>query len=234
MGLSLPVPCYSQVSRRAQRLGKILKRLVSPGKRTIVFDSTGLKVYGEGEWKVRIHGTGKRRTWKKLHIGLDHATQEIVMCELTDRDGGDAATAVSMLDGMDDVIVEVLGDGAYDSGELRAVVEDLNAEFTVPPPKHASYKGARNGWERKRDSTLAEIQGLGGDADARSLWKKLRGYHRRSLVETTMYRIKQIFGGGLKARCTPNQIVEVKCKCLILNMMSRLGLPQGEWIETAV
>src|SRR5690606_5642925 len=71
MDVNLPVPSYSQISRRAKSLHKKIKRLLC-GKNVehIVFDSTGLKVYGEGEWQVRTHGKSKRRSWRKLHIGI--------------------------------------------------------------------------------------------------------------------------------------------------------------------
>jgi hypothetical protein len=233
MGLSLPVPSYSQICRRTKKLGKILKSLRRRRSVDVVFDSTGLKVYGEGEWKVRAHGVGKRRTWKKLHVGIDPATQEILVCDLTDRDGGDAATATRMLDEIGGKLGQVFGDGAYDSGEFREAVEKRNASLLVPPPRNASYKGAQEGWERMRDAALAEIQGLGGDCGARALWKKLTGYHRRSLVETTMYRLKQALGGNLKGRSASTQVVEAHCKCLVLNRMAKLGLPKGEWIEAA-
>lgn len=233
MGLSLPVPCYSQICRRAKKLGKVFKQLRRKGNVDIVFDSTGLKVYGEGEWKVRAHGIGKRRTWKKLHVGIDPTTQEILVCELTDRDGGDAATATKLLDEVDGTLQKVFGDGAYDGGDFREAVAIRGGEVKVPPPKNATYKGAKEGWERLRDAALAEIQGLGGDAAARALWKKLIGYHRRSLVETTMYRLKQILGGNLKSRCDANHAVEVQCKCITLNRMANLGLPNGEWVEVA-
>jgi len=231
MGLSLPVPSYTQICRRTQKLGRVLKRLQRKGKVDVVFDSTGLKVYGEGEWKVRAHGIGKRRTWKKLHVGIDSITQEILVCELTDRDGGDGVTAMKMLDEIDGTLNQVLGDGAYDGRNFREAVEQLGANIIVPPPKNAIYKGAAKGWQRKRDAALAEIQGLGGNDDARALWKKLTGYHRRSLVETTMYRLKQILGGNLKSRCDANQAVESQCKCIILNRMTNLGLPNSEWVN---
>jgi hypothetical protein len=56
-----------------------------------VFDSTGLKVFGEGEWKVRQHGYSKRRTWWKLHLGVDEASGEIIASALTTNDFGDGA-----------------------------------------------------------------------------------------------------------------------------------------------
>lgn len=233
MSLSLPVPSYSQICRRSKKLGKVLKRLHRKGSVDVIFDSTGLKVYGEGEWKVRAHGAGKRRTWKKLHIGIDPTTQEILVCNLTERDGGDAATATAMLDEVDGKLGQVFGDGAYDSGEFREAIERRNASLLAPPPRNATYKAAQEGWERMRDAALAEIQGLGGDDNARALWKKLIGYHRRSLVETAMYRLKQVLGGNLKARSAAGQAVEVQCKCIVLNRMTDLGLPQGEWVAVA-
>ena len=233
MGLSLPVPCYTQICRRAQRLTVDLKKLTRKGPLTVVFDSTGLKVYGEGEWKVRSHGAGKRRTWKKMHLGLNPETQEIISYELTDRDGGDAATAERMLRKLDDKITQVIGDGAYDSKALRKIVHELGADLISPPPKNASYKSASKGWQRKRDADIATIQALGGDSTAKMLWKKLVRYHRRSLVETLMYRLKQILGEKLKSRCSANQAIEAHCKCVILNKMTHLGLPKGSWLEVA-
>lgn len=229
MGLSLSVPCYTQICRRAQKLQKVLKRLPKGGVIDVVFDSTGLKVYGEGEWKVRTHGAGKRRTWKKLHICINPSTQEILMSSLTECKGGDAATATKMIRQLEGDIGKVLGDGAYDDQLLRKEVHGRGGKILVPPPRNATYKGAKDGWERKRDETLAEIEGLGGDGMARAIWKKLNGYHRRSLVETCMYRIKQITGAKLKSRCKANQGIESECKCLVMNRMSTLGLPKGHW-----
>jgi len=108
MNLDLSVPSYTQVSRRAQTLNKQLKRLIS-GKKGghIIFDSTGLKVYGEGEWKVKVHGKSKRRTWRKFHIGIEAETQNILCCELTENNKGDAAVAEKMLDSLPGTIKSV-------------------------------------------------------------------------------------------------------------------------------
>lgn len=99
IGLKLPVPSYSQISRRARSLHKKVSRLTK-GKQAchIIFDSTGFKVHGEGEWKVKVHGKSKHRTWRKFHIGVDAETQDIVCCELTGNDKGDAEVAERMLE----------------------------------------------------------------------------------------------------------------------------------------
>lgn len=79
MSLELELPHYSTLSRRAEDLKVNL--LVSPtrGPRHVVIDSTGVKVYGEGEWKCREHGVSKRRTWRKLHLGIDEQTSPRIL-----------------------------------------------------------------------------------------------------------------------------------------------------------
>ena len=164
---------------------------------------------------------------------IDAETQEIVSYELTGSTGGDAAAAGRMMSRMSG-IKSIRGDGAYDAGSLRKVAYRKGARVIVPPPKNATYKGALDGWERERDASLTEINGLGGGKEGRRLWKKRIEYHPRSLVETAMDRIKTMFGPRLKARSLGSQRTEVHCKCLIINKMNRLGLPIAEWVRAAV
>jgi transposase len=231
MRLSLKVPSYTQISRRASQLNR---RLRTPNRRKpvdIVFDSTGLKIYGEGEWKVRTHGKDKRRKWKKFHVGIDPQTQEVLVFELTDNSSGDAETAEIMLERIRGRLGTISGDGAYDSGKLRDKVLKRGGRNLYPPPKNAKYKGARSGWERERDIMLAEIQGLGGDEEARKLWKKMKGYYRRSLVETTMFRLKRLFGDRLRNRKEENQQAEIFSKILILNKFLEIGKPKNGRVD---
>lgn len=235
MNLKLSVPSHTQISRRAKTLHKRIKRLLNGKKNcNIVFDSTGLKVYGEGEWKVRVHGKTKRRTWRKLHIGIEADTQDIVCCELTGNDEGDAEVGERMLGKMKGRIKSFRADGAYDSNRLRKKVHEKGGRCLIPPPRNAAYKGALCGWEKERDESIAAIVGFGGGEQGRKLWKIFSGYHYRSLVETSMYRIKKLFGEGLKARNIEAQQSESICKCLVINRMNKLGLPSGEWLLKAV
>ena len=105
----------------------------------------------------------------------------------------------------------------------------------VPPPRDAAYKGTTEEiWEKERDGAIAAIHGFGGDDMGRRLWKICSGYHERSLVETTMFRIKRMLGGRLKARSIGSQKTEAICKCMIINKMNKLGMPRFEWsIEAA-
>lgn len=235
MKLDLPVPSYSQISRRAKSLHKRINRLTQGKKaRHIIFDSTGLKVYGEGEWKVKVHGKGKRRTWRKLHIGIDAETQEVMCCELTENSKGDAEIAERMLGNLPCKIKSARGDGAYDAARFRKKVHEKGGVCITPPPRGAAYKGIIEPvWEKERDDAIAAIHGFGGDDIGRKLWKVCSGYHERSLAETAMFRIKKIFGGSLKARSMGAQKTEAICKCMVINKMNELCMPKFEWIFEA-
>ena len=139
----------------------------------------------------------------------------------------------TMLSKIPGQLKSVRGDGAYDGSSLRKEAYSKGAKMIVPPPRNAVYKGIADGWERERDASLAEIEGLGGDEEGRKLWKKLTGYHRRSLVETAMFRVKKMIGNGLKARSLEAQSTEAHCKCLVINKMNTLGLPEGHWVSEA-
>ena len=235
MGLNLPVASYSQISRRAKSLYKRMNRLTQ-GKKTrhIIFDSTGLKVHGEGEWKVKVHGKNKRRTWRKFHIGIDAETQDILCCELTGNDKGDAEMAEQMLGKLPGRVESARGDGAYDASRFRKKVHDKGGICIVPPPRDATYKGTvEAGWEKERDEAIAAIHGFGGGDTGRRLWKMCSGYHERSLAETAMFRIKKMIGGGLKARLIGSQKTEAICKCMVINKMNKLGMPKFEWMFKA-
>lgn len=115
MKLTLPILDYSTVSRRQGALQVRLPVGSGSRPRHIVIDATGLKVYGAGEWHVRKHRVGGRRTWRKLHLGIDEATKEIVAVDLTESRVHDSQQVSSLLEQMPDPIGQVSGDGAYDT-----------------------------------------------------------------------------------------------------------------------
>src|SRR5207253_4194583 len=84
MKLSLPLPHFTTLATRARQLGKHFKTLSIKQPKDLVFDSSGFKIYGEGEWKVRQHGKQKRRRWKKFHIAICPDSHEIVLAEVTE------------------------------------------------------------------------------------------------------------------------------------------------------
>jgi len=217
--LDLPAPHYSTLSRRAARLQVTLPRL-KPGPLHLVVDSTGVKVYGEGEWKMRLHGKEKRRTWRKLHLMIEHTTHEVVSLSITDKDVLDRAQVPSLLKTVEGEIREVLGDGAYDFEVCHAAIHKRGARAVIPPKKGARLRGTSH--FKDRDEAVCRLREVGKDQ-----WKKEAGYHRRSLVETAMMRIKTLFSQRLKAREWRRQETELRIRCAAMNRMTALGMPQS-------
>jgi hypothetical protein len=225
MKIDLPVPDDSTLSKRSQELKVKLPKKTSQSL-NIVMDSTGLKIYGEGEWKVRMHGVSKRRTWLKLHIGANPQGGEIQAVLLTKNNVSDDQAVEKLLDQIESTILDIAADGAYDK---RKVYDSLNAHspdvnILIPPRKNARiWKHGNTKAERlKRDENLRSIR-----KDGRKEWKKNSGYHVRSLAETTMFRLKTIFGGELSARLLETQTTQALVRCAALNKMTHLGMPQS-------
>jgi IS5 family transposase len=236
LDITLKIPSYTQICRRAKFLGKTLKKLSSRRPHDIVFDSTGLKVYGEGEWQVKQHGTSKRRTWRKLHLGVDPDSKEIIVAEVTSNSigSGDSQIGKKLLKKAPKSAKRIFGDGAYDGTEFRQEIEKNGAEPIIPPPRDAIvHRESADKAMQKRNDAVKEIHGLGGDDEARRIWKILKDYHRRSLAETTIYRIKQLTGGNMRSREWERQRVEGYVKCLIINKMTTLGMPDSVWEAVA-
>jgi Transposase DDE domain len=230
LAVALPIPCYTQICRRAKSLGKELKKLSRKNIRDIVIDSTGLKVYGEGEWKVRQHGYSKRRTWKKVHLAVCPDSHEIVLEILTDNKVADCEVYPEFLDALPKSVKRTFGDGAYDAKACYEANMKHGSTPIIPPDRNAVFQKAAPAYMETRNNNLLEIMGLGGDDGARKLWKKLKEYHRRSLAETAMFRFKRMFGGDLKSRSIENQKAESRAKCQVLNIMTRLGMPKSELV----
>ena len=133
----LAVPDHSTLGRRAQTvtLPKWTRRHAGPLQ--LIVDSTGLKPNGPGEWLVEKHGTTKRRSWHKLHIGLDAVSGEIVASTLTGRDIDDGSHVATLLDQVDGSVGVFLGDGAYGSAYLYAAVEERHPDALVIVPPRA-------------------------------------------------------------------------------------------------
>ena len=190
----------------------------------VLVDSTGLKIYGEGEWKMRIHGKSKRRTWRKFHVGIDAKTQSIVACEITQANVHDGAMLTPLLEAISEKVGAVTGDGAYDSKGNYGTVKSWDATPIFPPPENAT---ANKRSDPLRRSYVERIKELGDDEAARKKWKQEIGYHKRSLAETAMFRFKTIFGDKLNSRRFENQQAEALFKAYLLNKMTYLGMPDS-------
>lgn len=229
MFLDLSCPNYTTVCKRAKSLKIQLPRLVKPGEGIhVLVDSTGLKIYGEGEWKTRKHGISKRRTWRKLHIGICAKTQSVVGAVLTTNDVGDSEVFGNLLDMIEGPIESASGDGAYDTLDCYDACDCHEANPIIPPRRGAKKQG-KNKEEslKKRDLAIEFIRTYEGSDEGRKQWKKEVGYHRRSLVETHFFRHKTIFGSNLRSRSLSNQATEAFARCAALNKMTSLGMPDS-------
>jgi hypothetical protein len=155
MKLGLAVPDFSTLSRRTGGL-QPLPRESSEASRPLdlVVDSTGLKIFGAGEWQETKHGkTSKRRSWRKLHLGLDLKTGQIECSELTTEDIGDPAALPSLLEQIDGPVERLLADGAYDGFATRDEIARrfADVEIIIPPPKTA-VAGPECGFRKFPDS----------------------------------------------------------------------------------
>jgi hypothetical protein len=224
LGVALPVPSYSTLSRRAADLDVALGALPRATPLHLVSDSSGFKVYGEGEWKVRQHGWSKRRTWRKLHLAVDEATGEIVAAVASEAGVADDAALPDLLEQVPGQIRQVSTDGAYDKRQCYDALAARGAKAVIPPRRDAKIwqHGNCAGAPWQRDENLRAIRHQG-----RRRWKQESGYHRRSLAETTFFRCKTIFGPTLSARGFAQQATELFLKVAALNRMTHLGMPDS-------
>jgi len=212
-GLNLEIPDYTTLSKRSNGLPVNLTAAGNGLITDIVVDSTGLKVYGEGEWKVRKHGAGKHRTWMKLHVAADEASQQIQAVTLTTNAVDDATEVNALLEQIQPAVNSFKGDGAYDKHKVREQLYGRHIKQVIPPQHNAVISKKKPEYLQQRDEAIEAIALTGRDE-----WKKQNGYHQRSKVETVMFRYKTIIGNNLSARKTANQQTEVRIGCKILNI----------------
>jgi hypothetical protein len=225
MKTNLDIPDYSTISKRGKSLNisEDVKHSDADGF-TLIIDSTGLKIYGAGEWSETKHGLKKRRQWRKLHLGIDADTLEIVTSSLTTNKIGDPTEALNLLTKVDNPIDELLADGAYDSDKIYKNIENRDDtsdhKVTIPPHCDAVLSSDSRDNPTQRDIHIELIE-----KDGRKSWEYRKQYYRRLLVENTMGRYKQIIGGRLSSIVFENQINEAQIACKILNKMIRQGTP---------
>ncbi|AXE31370.1 IS5 family transposase [Chromobacterium phragmitis] len=220
-GMDWLTPDYSTVCRRQKHLQVAISCHPSTTGLHLLIDSTGIKMLGEGEWKMKKHGAEYRRQWCKVHLGIDAQTLEIRAIEVTDNTVGDAPMLPELLDQIPagERIAAVGGDGAYDTKGCHEAIAKRKAEALIPTRKNAKpWKENRLG-AHVRNEILRATRLLG-----RAIWRKWSGYHRRSLVETKMRCFKRL-GERVMARDFDRQVAELQVRAAILNRFTRLGTP---------
>ena len=216
MNVPLCAPDYSCVSKRARTVTVAYRQPPKGCITDLVIDSTGLKVFGEGEWKVRKHGAEKRRVWRKLHLAVDSVSHDIVAAEVSLENVHDAEVLPTLLNPLRRKLGRVYADGAYDSKASHRLIARKGATACIPPRKNAGL------WEKGHPRNEAVLvmrkEGL-------AHWKKMSGYHRRSQAETAMYRFKQLMTGKISLRTYNGQVGEVMAYVSAINKLNTLGLP---------
>jgi hypothetical protein len=225
LSLTLRVPDHTTLSRRAATL-EVARPYRQPGAHAealhLLVDSTGLKLCGAGEWLVEKHGTKTRRAWRKLHIGVDAGTGQIMASALTTKEVDDGAQVSPLLEQISDPLAAFIGDGAYDQDGVYAAVADHHpdAAVIVPPRTTAVPSGTAETTPTQRDGHVRCIAETG-----RMAWQATSGYNRRAKVEAAIGRWKQVIGNGLRSRMDDRRATEVDVAVHVLNRMLTLGRP---------
>ena len=222
LGLDLAVPDHTTMSRRGETLQVSQPRPSSEPIHLLV-DSTGLKLCGPGEWLIEKHGTRKRRSWRKLHIGVDADTGQIVAAELTSNDVDDGSQVGPLLEQVAGPVASFTGDGAYDRDDVYSEVCQRHPGTTVvvPPRSSAVLSAAAETAPTQRDRHLQLIAERG-----RMGWQRASGYRWRALVEADIGRYKRVIGDALHSRIGGRQTTEVAIAVAALNRMLELGRPE--------
>jgi hypothetical protein len=223
LGLELSVPDHTTLSRRSGGFAGQRPRVMPHGPLHLVIDSTGLKLFGQGEWQEVKHGRA-RRSWRKLHLALDAATGEIVASALTGNEADDAGQVPGLLDQIEGEIASVTADGAYDGEPVYQAVESRQPgqpPTIVIPPRSSAVPGAvGDAPPSQRDRHIQLIRDQG-----RMAWQRATTYGRRSLVETAISRYKTAIGPKLRARTFRDQQGEAAIAAEVLNRMIRTAKP---------
>jgi hypothetical protein len=227
MAVDLPVPAYSTVCRRQAGLHPVPRPAPSRHPRHVVIDSTGLKVFGAGEWYVRMHGIEKsrRRTWRKLHLCVDETSKDIVAVDLTTSEVHDGSHLPTLLDAIAGELGQVSADTACDSATCYEAILVRGAVPTIPPRCNTRFSNAKDPpvARAERDAVLHCIKERG-----RYAWRTSSGATRQRLAENAVSRFKVLVGDSLASRTLERQQVEALVKSQVLNRMAMLGMPRSE------
>jgi hypothetical protein len=224
LGLDLPVPDHTTLCRRSRRFAGRRPSVAPHGPLHLLIDSTGLKLFGQGEWQEQKHGWA-RRSWRKLHLALDADTGEIAASILTGNEADDAGQVGGLLDQVDGEIASVTADGAYDGEPVYQAVASRQPPGQPPsviiPPRSSAMPGTQAGTSpSQRDRHIELIRDKG-----RMGWQKATGYGKRSLAETGIGRYKAAIGPRLRARTLLGQQGEAALAVGVLNRMIRTAKP---------
>jgi hypothetical protein len=228
MGLDLQTPDHTTLSRRQRSVEVPHLPRGHQGPIHLVIDSTGLKIFADGEWHSHKHRTStQRRSWRKLHLAIDRGGY-IIASTITDRIVSDASVGISICQQIEGTIARFTADGAYDSRpmyEALAKAGAPNIRIVIPPMKTANVDSRATGSWCQRNDAIERIGKVG-----RRQWRKESGAHQQARAENGMYRYKRIIGDRLRAKNRESQNTEALIAVNVINRMTALGMPDSEKI----
>jgi len=177
---------------------------------TIAVDSTGISVHKAGGWIERKHG--KKRRYVKLHFAVNVETHEVVSMEISTDDVHDVKALPGLVEGAgrNVEVSKVIGDGAYDSGKVYGLLDELGVEAVIKPRRNSRLDTRCPG----RRLVVGRVRELGYEA-----WARVTGYGRRWAVETVYSTFKRLFGEHSLARSFGNIVKELAGKVALYNML---------------
>ena len=177
---------------------------------TIAVDSTGISVHKAGGWIERKHG--KKRRYVKLHFAVNTVTHEVVSMEISTDDVHDVKALPGLVEGAgrNVRVSRLLGDGAYDSGKVYGLLDELGVEAVIKPRRNSRLDTRCQG----RRLAVGRVRELGYEA-----WARVTGYGRRWVVETVYSTFKRLFGEHSLARGFGNIVKELAGKVALYNML---------------
>jgi len=203
----------------------------------LAFDSTGVNVYSTSGWHQRRYGKEslcrKRDQWKKIHIVMDLDNQQVMSMEFTESNVNDCEVIGSLSREIKGKVKSVRADGAYDTEEFYSIIEDWGAQAMIPPARTSKAQDElknkpkqKKRYLHQRDKTIKEIRKYEDFDEGLKSWKIQSGYHRRSLIESFMFRLKKTFGFNLQHKTDRARRNEIIIKINILNQMASYGRAQ--------
>lgn len=213
----LQAPDHSTLCRARQRLHIPLVRRMIHDPQVILFDGTGMKVYGAGEWLRDKHKVEKNSRWRKLTVCMDYTSGQILSHTLQPSSGsgtGETSQVGPLLEALPEAWTQsthtAIADALYDTKACYELLDKRSIWPVIPPAKDAVY-----GLHPERDRHVKTLGWHGYDE-----WRDRTDYGRRSLVETSMSRIKGLTGDRLMARSLEAQRAEMSIRLMALNMIT--------------
>lgn len=220
VGLDWAVPDFSTLCWRQMTLQVNLPYRGTKDPLNPFFDSTGIKAEGEGEWNASKHAGAKRRTWRKIHIGIDEETFEVHTVEVTGSNVGAAPMLPEILDQIpaDQGVGSVTDDRVHDTRKCHDAIADRGVDAVITPRRNARFLKSSTAGAVAQNEALRTSKYLG-----RAIWRRWSGYHRRSRIETKMHCVK-LLGQRLLAKDFERRVAEILVRIAVLNRFNALGI----------